>query len=169
MAKPAFEDVAAVACERHSDVMPARRTRSPISDDLFSAAAREAAPAGLTPPPTAPPAQSDPSPRYLLPKDLPSALARLDHREIDLLLAALIAEARRRGRLRPDAIATLLGETHGADDGPRTRTSVPAPASRQQRAPIDDSPSLTVGQRNAVRAAFMAGVKPTSARKNRPR
>ena len=141
--------------------MPARRTGSPISDDLFSAVANEAAPAGLTPSPTGPPAPLDPSPRYLLPKDLPSALARLEHREIDLLIAAIIAEARRRGRLTPGAIATLLGQTKGADDGPRRRTSVPASASRQQWGPIDDHPYLTVGQRNAVRNAFMAGVKPT--------
>jgi hypothetical protein len=37
-------------------------------------------------------------PRHVLPKDLPSAIKRLQDRELDLLLAAVLAEQERRGR-----------------------------------------------------------------------
>ena len=96
--------------------MPTRRTESLTSDDLFSVAAKKTRPTNVAPTPTtAPPAPSDPSPRYLLPKDLPGALARLDGREIDALLIALIDEATRRGRLTPTVKAKLLEATRGGD------------------------------------------------------
>jgi predicted DNA-binding protein (UPF0251 family) len=144
-------------------VMPARRTESPTSDDLFSAAAKKQDPAEMVAPQM--PVSRDPSsspPRYLLPKDLSGALARLDSREIDSLLAALIDEAMRRGRLTPTLTAKLLKATRGADEVPKARTVRPARPSRPQGANGDGAASLTVGQTNAVRAAFMAGIKPST-------
>lgn len=74
----------------------------------------------------------------MLPKDLAGALKHMDDGEIDALLAAVTAEAERRGRLRPSR-----------EKKPRARR--PEISSR-----------LTSGQQNAVRAAFKAGVKPSA-------
>jgi hypothetical protein len=87
-------------------------------------------------------------PRHLLPKDLAGALKRLDDGEIDALLAAVTAEAERRGRLPPSP----------------TKEKVPVNAKPQPgQAPAEGAPgSLTTGKLNAVRAAFKAGVKPST-------
>ncbi len=88
--------------------------------------------------------------RYLLPKDLPNALKRLDDGELASLLAAALDEAKRRGKL-PSSLA--------ASDGP-------TPRSRKRNEPSKGRPahvavlSLTSGQVNAVRAAFKAGIAP---------
>ena len=79
-------------------VMPARHTERP---DLFAAAASKAAPAEgheLAPKPDS--STKSAPPRYLLPKDLAGALTRLSDAEIDTLLATVIREAERRGRLQ---------------------------------------------------------------------
>src|SRR6516162_4988520 len=81
--------------------MGSGRTRS-TTPDLFSmASAREPSPS-LRPPTGSPPATdatpADFLPRHVLPKDLPSAIKRLQDRELDLLLAAVLAEQERRGR-----------------------------------------------------------------------
>ena len=86
--------------------------------------------------------------RYFLPKDLVGALKHLDGVEIDALLAAVTAEAERRGR-RPPSQAK---EKPAADAKPQ----------RRQGAAEDGAGSLTTGKRNAVRAAFKAGVKPSA-------
>jgi hypothetical protein len=143
--------------------MPSPHTERPISDDLSSAAEKKSRPAEIAVPhttvsPDAPAAL----PRYLLPKDLPGALAQLDDREIDSLLAAVIEEATRRGRLTPTLKAKLVEASQGADPPPKTQTPVRAPASPLQGTHIDRTASLTIGQTNAVRAAFMAGVKPSA-------
>lgn len=83
--------------------------------------------------------------RHFLPKDLAGALKRLDDAEIDSLLAAVTAEAERRGRL-PSSPAK---EKPTADAKPRPRQAV-----------AKDGTGLTTGKLNAVRAAFKAGVKP---------
>ena len=91
------------------------------------------------------------------------ALARLDSGEIDSLLAALIDEARRRGRLTPTLTAKLLEATRGTDEVPKARTAAkPAPPGRRQDPVANDTASLPIGKANAVRAAFMAGVKPAT-------
>ena len=87
--------------------------------------------------------------RYLLPKDLPNALKRLDDGELASLLAAALDEAKRRGKL-PSSLAA-------SDD--------PTPRSRKRNEPSKGRPahavlSLTRGQVNAVRAAFKAGIAP---------
>ena len=79
-----------------------------------------------------------PSPRHVLPKNLPEAIKHLDDQELDRLLAPALAEQRRRGTKHPVS-------NQGASEQPT------------ERAPS----SLKRGQMNAVRAAFKAGVKPS--------
>ena len=79
-------------------------------------------------------------PKHLLPKDLAGSLQRLEDREIDILLAAVTAEADRRGRPKQ-----------------RTKTSPSDP-----RIAAEEHPRLTKSKLNAVRAAFRAGVKPSA-------
>jgi hypothetical protein len=85
-----------------------------------------------------------------LPKDLPNAVKHLYDRELDLLIAVALEEAKRRGRARtitPDAsVPKRSSRTH--------KTSHP----RQVEAA---TLSLTRGQINAVRAVFKAGIKPS--------
>ena len=92
---------------------------------------------------------------YLLPKDLPGALTRLPDEEIEILLVAVTQEARRRGRLpsprRPDADQQIKGDAPGTKAQPEGRASSPG-----------SDIALAVGKANAVRAAFMAGVKPST-------
>jgi hypothetical protein len=79
-------------------------------------------------------------PRHFLPRNLAGALKGLDNAEIDALLAAVTAEAECRGRLPPSA-----------------------KESQTRHAPAEDGAgSLTSGKRNAVHAAFKAGVKPSA-------
>ena len=75
------------------------------------------------------------APKHLLPKDLAGSLKRLEDREIDTLLAAVTAEADRRGRL------------------PKHRTQT-SPLDR--RIAVEEQPHLTKGKLNVVRAAFRA-------------
>src|SRR5947207_8983055 len=100
--------------------------------------------------------------RHLLPKDLPAALAHLDDGEIDVLLAAVIEEAKRRGRLSSD----LMTESQVADQHPRgvsqSKTAPTYARARPRQARADEGAAcLTRGQVNAIRAAFKAGVKPS--------
>jgi hypothetical protein len=89
-----------------------------------------------------------------LPKDLPNAVKHLHDRELDLLIAVALEEAKRRGRAPPShqtitpeaSVPKRLSRTH--------KTSHP----RQVEAA---TLSLTRGQINAVHAAFKAGVKPS--------
>ena len=84
-------------------------------------------------------------PRHFLPKDLAGALKRLDDAEIDALLAAVTAEAGRRGRPLPN---------------PANEKSASAAKPQLRHVPTeDDAVLLTTGKLNAVRAAFKAGVK----------
>jgi hypothetical protein len=96
--------------------------------------------------PTIQPAEpriNQPSRQAVLPKDLPTAVKYLDDQELDRLVQAAIAEARRRGR-------PIQGVERPPADRPSARRKVEAPAA-----------SLTRGQLNAVRAAFKAGVRPS--------
>ena len=141
----ALPAVAAVSQRRHSWGMPTRGT----TPDLFSAlptvaaAGPSAVPKGKVGPDSLASQQ-----RHFLPNDLAGALKRLDDVEIDALLAAVTTEAERRGR-RPPSPAK---EKPVADAKPK----------RRQEASEDGAGSLTTGKRNAVRAAFKAGVKPSA-------
>src|SRR5262249_38791447 len=109
--------------------------------DLFSTAStRERVPSSNLPVSSSPPthtAKKAPSLRYVLPTDLPGAMRQLEDQELDQLLAAVLAEQRRRGRKPP----------------------VSDESSRKRRVGAVDIP-FTLGKLNAVRAAFKAGVKP---------
>ena len=105
------------------------------------ASAREPSPS-LRPPAGSPlatnAAPGDFMPRHVLPKDLPSAIKRLQDRELDLLLAAVLAEQERRGR-KPAV---------SAETSPKRGLKAVAV-------------SLTHAKINAVRAAFKASVTPS--------
>jgi hypothetical protein len=92
--------------------------------------------------------------RYLLPKDLPNALKRLDDGELVSLLAAALDEAKRRGKLPSDLAASALGD-------PTPRGSRKGNKSFKVRPAHVAVLSLTRGQVNAVRAAFKVGIAPS--------
>jgi predicted DNA-binding protein (UPF0251 family) len=127
--------------------MPTRRPAE-TTPDLFSdlptitAAGPSAVPKGRAGP-NSPASQQ----RHFLPEDLAGALKRLDDVEIDSLLAAVTAEAERRGRRPPNPAK----EKPVADAKPQ----------RRQEA-AEDRAGMTTGKLNAVRAAFKAGVKPSA-------
>jgi DNA invertase Pin-like site-specific DNA recombinase len=75
-------------------------------------------------------------PRYILPKDLPDALSQLDDEELARLLAAALAETKRRDRASPQEVKS--SRLSGKD------ISVPR------------------GKINAVRAAAKAGLSASS-------
>jgi hypothetical protein len=143
--------------------MSASRTERPTTDDLFSVIAKK--PDSIEPRAPEADVSTDPlalSPRYLLPKDLCGALAYLNGHEIDSLLTAVIDEARRRGRLTPNLPAKLVEAAPSAAEPPKTQGLKPGPPSRPGESKGHRGPSLTTGQTNAVRAAFVAGIKPST-------
>jgi hypothetical protein len=79
-----------------------------------------------------------PLPRHVLPANLPEAIKYIDDEDLERLLAAVLAEQRRRGKKH-----FVAG---------RTSNKQPVKASANP---------LTVGKLNAVRAAFKAGVRPS--------
>ena len=95
----------------------------------------------------------DTSTRIALPSDLPASLQYLDDAQLDTLLHAVEAEARRRGRPAEDEV----GKTA------RTAKAAPSEAAlrRQPRANKRTS-KITPGQASIIRAAFEAGVKPSA-------
>jgi hypothetical protein len=137
--------------------MPRRRT-DPLIGDLFSAAtARKPLPLPATqvssPKGAVEEGAEIPQHRYVLPKDLPQALKRLDDREFESLLAAALEEAKRRDRLQPRFVArAAVGDPKGPPN------SNQASKARQDHR---GATSLTRGQVNAVRAAFKAGIGPS--------
>jgi DNA invertase Pin-like site-specific DNA recombinase len=119
------------------------RARDPsTTPDLFStrASTREPSSPFVKPPssPTTTDAATAPSPRLVLPRDLPGAIKRLEDQDLDRLLSAALAEQQRRGR-----------KPSGSNE-----------ISRKRRVEAVAVP-LTQGKLNAVRAAFKAGVSPS--------
>jgi hypothetical protein len=94
----------------------------------------------------------------LLLRDLPAALSRLDGSEVEALLAAVVDEVKRRGRLTP-AVAKRVADAIGAGETPQKLPSTSSQPDRQGTS--RSGVGLTLGQTNAVRAAFAAGVKPS--------
>ena len=122
--------------------MGTARTRPPTPDLFSTASDRVPTPASANPSPSSSAAPSDTpktesSPRRVLPTDLPKAIKQLEDHELDQLLAAVLAEQKRRGR-----------KLNMSDESERKRRIEVAPK------------SLTSGQLNAVRAAFKAGFTP---------
>jgi hypothetical protein len=121
--------------------MVRHRIRSPGEPDLFSSASLSEAPStGVKLPRKAPSNKAITTvaspPKYLLPKDLSSGMRRLTDQEFDRLLAAVLAEQKRRGK---------------------------RPSRKTSHNPLvqDVGPPLTIAKLNAVRAAFKAGVRPS--------
>src|SRR6516225_1076751 len=117
------------------------RTQSRTPDLFSKTSTPERSPSSnlsLSSPPTINTAGKASSVRYVLPRDLPSAMKQLEDQELDQLLAAVLAEQRQRGRKLP-----------ASDE-----------SSSKQRVEAVGVP-LTVGKLNAVRAAFKAGVTPS--------
>jgi predicted DNA-binding protein (UPF0251 family) len=128
---------------------PAEQT----APDLFSTnAVRDASPSPTATEPTA----NKSSQRHILPKNLRHSIRQLSDGELDELFEAAFDEAKRRGRLPRDV------ET---DSAPLSRPSHLAtkrtPSADKQREVDISKVSLTLGQVNAVRAAFKAGITPS--------
>jgi hypothetical protein len=123
----------------------------PRTPDLFSTASTPERSPSSNPPQSSPPttntAGKAPSPRHVLPGDLPIAVKHLNDQELDQLLAVALAEAKRRGRSPPS-------------DQTRKRSSPTDTSSRKRQVNAVEVP-LTLGKLNAVRATFKAGVRPS--------
>jgi hypothetical protein len=118
--------------------------------DLFSTnAVRDASPS-----PTATEQTVDKSSqRHILPKNLRHAVKHLSDGELDELFTAAFDEAKRRGRL-PRNFETDLAPSSRPSHLATKRT---LPTHKPRRVDISEV-SLTLGQVNAVRAAFKAGI-----------
>src|SRR5262245_52254795 len=118
------------------------RSARPSTPDLFTNATAKVASGETQAEPQVQP-DMHPSPsRPLLPKDLSGALSRLDDRDIDLLLAAVSEEAKRRGRL-PSSSAT---KSIAPDQLPHDLSSSKPVSAHSRRASARDSGfSLTRG------------------------
>jgi hypothetical protein len=119
------------------------KARNPsTTPDLFSrASTRERSWPSIkstSSPATTDAAATAPSPRLVLPRDLPNAIKRIEDQDLDRLLSAALAEQQRRGRKPP----------------------VSDEISRKRRVEAIAVP-LTQGKLNAVRAAFKAGISPS--------
>jgi hypothetical protein len=90
------------------------------------------------------------SQRYVLPEHLPNAIKHLTDRELDLLIAVSINEAKRRGRLPPSVQPKTPDEL------------IPKRSPSKDKRQFDlATVSLTRSQVNAVCAAFKAGITPS--------
>ena len=101
-----------------------------------------------------------PSPKTILPKDLPTAIKHLDDRELDRLLGAALDELKRRGRLPPGLVSPSAKPAESAwepNEKPPPLKGGPVRRGQTQIA----APSLTRGQVNALRAAFKAVITPS--------
>ena len=113
--------------------MEIRRIRS-LEPDLFATPSADGCSAPLAKPKQPTVNSEAPSARFVLPNNLPEMIKRLEDRELDRLLAAVLGEQKRRG----------------------TKSSMDE-NSRKQRADAVATP-LTISKINAVRAAFKAGI-----------
>ena len=128
-----LEHPAAHFPQQHDQRVGDGRTQ-PVTTDLFSTTTPDRKPPG-----TQVLHRVAERPRHVLPRDLPSAIKHLDDQELDRLIAAVLAEQKRR------CTKPVVAE------------STPV---RKERLKLVGAP-LTTGKLNAVRAAFKAGVKPT--------
>jgi hypothetical protein len=116
--------------------MPRRDARP--EPDLFTLPERKTQPAPL------------PSRPVLLPDDLISCLRQLADADLERLRSAVVNEVARRGLPK-----NPLGRASDPSDQHERRVRTAAP-------PKPDSPSVTAGKANAIRAAFRAGLKPAT-------
>ena len=149
-------------CHGIVDAMPAHRSQD-TTPDLFEAAASQPVQAPAPKATIKPPEVAAPS-RHMLPKDLPGALKRLEDDEIHTLLAAVSEEAKRRGRLPLEARTAKAPEP--VESATRVDKIANARKTARHAPPRSGSSSsggvLTAARANAVRSAFVAGVKPSA-------
>ncbi len=120
---------------------PAERTAPDLPTETASAlpAAEEAS-------------ESEPQ-RYVLPKNLRNAVKHLSDGELDLMHAATLEELKRRGRT-PQGVETDLSARP-------VLTNIQSPPTKKRWHVDIAAVPLTLGQVNAVRAAFKAGITPS--------
>ena len=135
---------------------PAERT----TPDLFSTDADQDASAPPTKLPATEAKTENATKRYILPKDLPSAVKHLSDRELDLMHLAILDEVKRRGRMPRGVETDLQTLRNRFDVHPNLMKSKSPPSERRRTFDIAEV-SLTRGQMNAVRAAFKAGITPS--------
>jgi len=127
-----------------------RERSEQTSPDLFSTDAVQDA--STPPPPATKDATAQPEPqRHVLPKNLRNPVKHLNDEELDLLHAATLEEKKRR-RLQPNVEAESAQTSHHAK-----RSAIKDKISEPRRVA---ETTLTLGQINAVRAAFRAGITP---------
>jgi hypothetical protein len=119
---------------------PAERT----APDLFPTATASASPTSKAATETAPQ-------RYVLPKNLRSAVKHLSDGELDLMHAATLEEMKRRGRTPQSE------DLHARPASMKTKSPPTEKRSLLSAAEV----SLTRGRVNAVRSAFKAGITPS--------
>jgi DNA-binding CsgD family transcriptional regulator len=138
--------------DRHNQVMGRKRSEQTFPDLFSTDAVRDAS---TPPPPATKDATAQPEPqRHVLPKNLRTTVKHLNDEELDLLHAATLEEIRRRGRLQQN-VGTDSAQT------PRHAKRSPIKDKISQRRRVDIAETtLTLGQINAVRAAFRAGITP---------
>ena len=100
--------------------------------------------------------------RTVLPKDLPRTIGYLEDRELDWLLRAATEEAKRRGRPMPMTEASPTNTPAASSEPIPKQTKPPGRPTHQRQIRAAAASSLSRGQVNAVRAAFKAGVTPSS-------
>ena len=139
--------------DRHNHVMGRERSEQTFPD-LFSTGTT-VRDASTPPPPAAADATTQPEPQpHVVPKNLRNAVNHLNDEELDLLHTATLEEIRRRGRLQPNV---------GANSAQTPRHAKRSPIKDEifQRRRVDIAETaLTLGQINAVRADFRAGITP---------
>jgi hypothetical protein len=101
------------------------------------------------------------SPRYVLPRDLSNALQQLGDQELDRLLAATRHELQRRGRLTTSVPEIRPASPTGAGERASEPSIAMGESSERRQQPDEPNISLTLGQVNAVRATFKAGITPS--------
>jgi hypothetical protein len=142
----------------YDNVMGRDRTDQ-AAPDLFSTtnAVRDASATSAKPISATEAAPDTSSQRHILPKNLRHAVKHLSNGELDELVEVVFDEAKRRGRL-PRNVETDLGPSSRR---PSELATKPTPPTNKRRKVNIAEVSLTLGQVNAVRAAFRAGVTPS--------
>ena len=92
---------------------------------------------------------------YMLPADLPKALAWLSEEELEALGVA-VGEERRRRLLASESLVAVSPRTREPD----APTSLRATEPRSQKTVVE-RPRMTIARVSAIRAGFKAGVKPS--------
>jgi predicted DNA-binding protein YlxM (UPF0122 family) len=140
----------------------AREPPDKTSPDLFSTdAIRDSSPPPPKPGAAKPTSETAPQ-RHILPKDLGNAVKHLSDGELDLLLAAMLEEIKRRGKMLPSLETDLRTLRHrfNVRSGLQAKQLASTEKISQRRRLNIVEVSLTRGQVNAIRSAYKAGITP---------